>query len=1131
MLRNFMKNILGMNWRNEMTQKNLFNHLLYTGIIIFLILGMNVQDAMADKYIKIPPGGNYNYGSVSNLQNATISDDDFANFNRDSSTDGNHAIGNNDFANGYTEGTHGYISEVTKFGMEYHLFPNAFNDDYMEGWFSTNGGRSWNGAWFPSSERPIVDNTAVINHNDASVVDKDIHYTKTFTTDQGRINRWGEINGDYWRYGLWCDLCWYHKPQRWNADNTTVYIDYIYINVLVKLTVTGTDKTPATATQGSEDVPILQLNFKPYSNSSFDISKIRVDIKGNCSADDVDLIKFYKDTDSSGTVTAGDILMGSVDPGTTKDNRDINFSPVIDDVPHNSKWLFAVNIKNTATVGRTIGLELDNQGDITPTHAIDEVASDSDRSNAGTAGNPDPNDFWPIQSGFATIKQKATLTASVTTIPSSGTVLMGNNITVRMNVSNANNCESAVNVLPNALIVGGTGTAVTSNFQLPQTIAGGSSHTFEWTYQAVTPGTVIFSGTASGEDAYSGKTQTSNSNSSNTLTIAYKASTPILQVTSFTATPTSVSNDSQTVDVSISVKNVGNTTANNSYIGHYTTGTAWSFKETANPVKLTNVSAANSMRNIAVGATETWNFSFEATGSAGTTQLQVSATGDSVTNPAYSSSQLITINSKALVQNVSISTSPTGDIGKNATFVVAMIVKNNGGSIAENVTPREPVVNESTNGDPNPVKKGGPFPAESVTLNPGESYKFSWSFYSKGGTIINGRYTISVTTDYDDKNSGNTRNTGAQTSALFRITNTVTPISQKSTTGDVRKLIAYTYDSQYYVVNESSRLYAYDTLGAEKWNVNLATWFTVPGHTIVVTVENGKNVIWVGSHNGRVYAIQDNGGSAGGFYSSSIGNSWLSLGTGDPVENGPIVYGEHVYCSGKYHFAKRMKADGTIPSGWVDKELPNDITTSASIDNLNIYLGCADGRLYCLDVESGFLRRRSSDYGSAIEVSPFIYANVITTGNNDGELLKFNSANNISTNVTVQDLNGGSTNDLSELWIGLSGDFIWVTDETGGNLYKVNYNNISSFTTKSIGGTLYGPIEYAGKVYVCSVTGGGQGEVQVLSKTTLNSIDAALWPYQVPGNAFRTPVSLDPWNNVFLTGSDDNNIYMFSLPE
>jgi len=84
------------------------------------VLALFTLPAAADTYLKIPPGANYNYGEVRNLPNTLVSDDSFAQMTTVTATDGNHAIGNRNFAVGFTEGTHGYINNV-QFGVEYHL--------------------------------------------------------------------------------------------------------------------------------------------------------------------------------------------------------------------------------------------------------------------------------------------------------------------------------------------------------------------------------------------------------------------------------------------------------------------------------------------------------------------------------------------------------------------------------------------------------------------------------------------------------------------------------------------------------------------------------------------------------------------------------------------------------------------------------------------------------------------------------------------------------------------------------------------------------------------------------------------------------------------------------------------------
>jgi hypothetical protein len=392
-----------------------------------------------------------------------------------------------------------------------------------------------------------------------------------------------------------------------------------------------------------------------------------------------------------------------------------------------------------------------------------------------------------------------------------------------------------------------------------------------------------------------------------------------------------------------------------------------------------------------------------------------------------------------------------------------------------------------------------------------------------------GKYKLATTINYKDGNSTSARSSASVQTALIDIQNTITPIAEKVTSNNVRKVIAYSVDAQYYNNHDSNVIYAYNTAGIQKWSYDLTTLgITVPGYSIQTTTEGAYNVIWFVSNNGRVYAVKDNGTSAGGFWTSSIADSWVSLGHVKPVTTGPIVWNGFIYCGAGERLAKRTVSNRSIPSGWTDYDLPNDITTIPSLDNTYIYVGCKNGRLYSIREGTGGLQSQSAATGGEIHSDPFVWAGKIYTGNYQGELYRFNDTTDL-TDFNMVDLDGGTNGQLSGVWVGFGLDFIWVTDKAGGNLYKRAYADLSSSATyNKAGETLYDPIEWAGKVYFGAATGGGTGKMYAVNKTDGSNVN--LWPY-LESDPFTSPAALDPFNNVFLSGCDNNNLYMFSLPQ
>lgn len=1127
------------------------NHAAARLALAALLIACAALPAAADTYLKIPPGANYNYGTVNNLNNSLASDDIFAQMPPASATDGNHAIGNRSFAVGFTEGTHGFVKDV-QFGVEYHLFPNRFGfntaapptgwsgADFFEGWYSTNNGGGWTGAWFGAANRPAVDNTAVAPALNNGANDRT--YVRSFT-DQSRLGTWARINGSATGYGLYADLCWYKRDtpgtnthcDMWGVANGGAYIDYIFINVLVKLTVTGVRVNPANVYQGQLNVPFLRLTLKRFSNTNFDLNAIKADVirpaNPRFAATDIDKLTFWRDMDDSGTVNAGDTLVGerAVDNLT---NQWITGTPLLDNIPHNSKFLLCYDFADAAVVGNRGGMSIVNQTYLTPTHAVDAVVSEADRDVASVS-TTDPNPLWPISNGttWSTIRQRSTLSCAWNVQPpATRTIGQSFNVTLRVTNNAAGTAPAgAVNVLPVPPTITGTGLAVTSTTQYPVSIAAGSSANFTWTYYAAYPaGTVRLNSAATWTDAITGRTYTSASVQSNQCTVS-TASVPVLQFTRFDAAPLELSSDGQDATVEITVRNVGGTQADGVKITNLTDTADWELTMNGTAV-FAKADGPTATQDIPMGEERTFTFHYNATG-AGTGYFEAKAKG---TNSAAipSSSNTVTVLSAANVQNVSMTTSPSGSIGKNGSFTVLYTVTNGGQVAATDVKPAGMTltdINEGNpllEGDPDPNRVTGPIPA-SLTLEPGETKSFSWSYNSKCGTQL-GSFTLGTSATYKDALSGASRATAATATPTFTTINGVTPFQTHDLPANVRKYIAYADDSRYYAISDASILYAYDIAGNLDWQLNLTTLntgMTVPGNAFSVTTEYDAswnplyNVIWVGTNQGRVYAIKDNLTAGAGFWAPAAADSWTSLGTGDSVTTGPVVWADHIYCAAGNRLAKRTKENGTFPIGWGDYTFPNTVTTAPSIDNNNIYVGCANQRLYAVNAATGTLVSASSALGASVVGSPFVYQGVIFTSTAGGKLVRFGSTSNLTQSVTEVTLSAGAT--MSDVWVSFSNDYVYVTN-TGANLYVRKFSDLTAHPTvpviNRVNETLYAPIEWANIIYCNSATSGGAGNVHAFKKSDGANL-SAYWPYST-GMPCRTPSTVDAFNSVLGVGCD-----------
>lgn len=1137
-------------------------------ILLVLLMPLPAaRPAAADTYLKIPPGANYQYGTVENLPNTLASDDAFARMPPASATDGNHAIGNRSFASGYTENTHGYVKDV-QFGVEYHLFPHPFGfntaapptgwsaADFFEGWVSTNNSTGWTGAWFGDGNRPAVDATAVAPALNSGTNDRT--YVRSFP-DLSRLNTWARINGTASGYGLWADLCWYKRTtagtdthcDMWGVANGGAYIDYIFINVLVKLTVTGVAVHPANVYQGQRNVPFLRLTLKRFSNTNFDLNAIKADIirpaNPRFEIADVDKITLWRDVNDNGVVDAGDLLVGERTVNGLTDQW-ITGAPLIDNIPHNSKFLLCYDFADNATITRRGGMSIVNEGYLTPTFAVDAVANNTDRTNAGTNGNPDSNPLWPITTGttnWSTIRQRSTLTAAWQVHPS-GTRYFGDSFNVTLRVTNTaagTAPAGAVSVLPVAPTITGTGNAVTSTVQYPRTLAAGASTDFTWTYYAAAPaGTVRLTSGATWTDAITGREYSVASALSNQCTIV-DAPVPVLQFTKFEASPAELSSDGMAATIEIAIRNVGGATANAVKITNMADTADWVLDGNGS-AGFTKQDGPTVPQSIPAGEERTFVFHYTATG-AGTGYFEAKAKGTN-TSAIPSSSNGVTVLSAANVQNVSFTTSPSGSIGKNGAFTALYTVTNSGGIAANEVKPTGllTLTRTSPTGTPDPTRVAGPFPP-SLTLAPGETKSFSWSYNSQNGTEL-GTYKLGGAIQYEDARSGNTRTTATLETAPFTMINGVTPFATHDLTAHVRKYITYSDDSQYYAISDASILYCYNIAGTLKYQLNLTTLnagMTVPGTAFAVTTEyDGAwnplfNVIWVGTNQGRIYAIKDDNTGLSGYWSPAAADSWTSLGSSDSVTTGPVVWDGHIYCAAGNRLAKRTVEFGTVPFGWGDYTFPNTVTTAPSIDNNRIYVGNTNGRLYALNANSGTLASTSANFSAAIVGSPYIFMGAVFTSTANGRLLRFGNPANLTVDVGNVQLSSGST--MSDVWVSFTGDYVYVTN-TGTNLYVRDITTLAAHPTlpnpiTRPNNILYAPIEWAGIIYLNSATTiTSKGNVFALNKANGNDISAS-WPFSTEMPC-RTPTTIDAYNSLLAVGCDYSptqyfyEIYFFGLP-
>jgi len=220
--------------------------------------------------------------------------------------------------------------------------------------------------------------------------------------------------------------------------------------------------------------------------------------------------------------------------------------------------------------------------------------------------------FVLLSSAFSSFvfAQPDTLTASISATP--GTVSVGDTITVTMAVTASDpdgsyNADDVYAYISNITYTGGAAVTLASS-PTPnyQDIPDNGTRNFTWTYTATAAGTVSFTGYArdyrAGDDTYS------NTATSNVATINPLIPNPSLNITSISATPSTVF-EGQTITVTMNVNNNGNVDLSNVVPSSLTLN---------NPALATIASGPTpSSRNIDDGDTESFTWTYTAN-SAGT---------------------------------------------------------------------------------------------------------------------------------------------------------------------------------------------------------------------------------------------------------------------------------------------------------------------------------------------------------------------------------------------------------------------------------------------------------------------------------------------------------------------------------
>lgn len=1153
-------------------------------LLLLLLLPGAPPPAAADTYLIVPATAAAGIGTATSVPFCLASDDQYATLGRLKKGEfKTNRILAGSFGVGYSEEQYGYIGVDMKAGIEYrHWNANIPHTatEYIQLCYRRNPQGN------PNAYTDIapLDTTSGVALRAASPDHSLQMFTiPNFKTDYGT---WAAIRGDTAR-GFDFGLYWEYPNVNPPAGSPLLYIDHLFLRVLAKLLVydwtdeagnAGFKYGGATVTEAATNVPLLRFTTKVFSNTSIKVNSLRVDLEGaGLAAADLTAVKLARDLNKNGVFDGADTIAGTVTTPNALTNIVFSGSPLLNNVPHAAHYLILVDIADAAcaTVNpKYVGARIVDETYLTLNGSVDEIVRNVDlkTTDASVVDNITPTPVWPMRTGDSDaarvrIIKKANVTATLVAPVIPITRNMGETFAVTVQLTNeAGTVGTAENVLLvtplTADIVAPSPAAFTSDTPIPLTLAAGVSTNVTLTFTASAAGVIRYSGRATYHDPGSklNRTTADTANSAD-ITIQYLA-VPILQIESFTLAPnpnlTGTCSDDQPLALSVTVRNAGDATANQvKLVKPSSPATEWDFDHlpASGRATVTRNAGSWSTQNIAPGGSYTWSFAFTPTvPTSGGIYLAGRAVESGGAFGNGNSNLVQVVNAGRLQIAASGFDTVPGDhvVGKNSSFNVVLKVANPGGAAVKTVIPGLPgVAVQSGAPDPLPARTAGP-DQSGITVNPGETKTITWVYASNCGNnigdvnITNGLATgKDVNSDYA-KSTGAATTLFASTGSYLTINNNVYPKINPppQVSARIDMMIGYSVNSNYFVADTNSRIHCYDQNGNLKWGPAQLPAGTVSGLDIWVESSSGKDVCFVGTSAGRIYAIQDEGATWGGYgaWDPEFQYSYASL-TEGPV-HGILYYGGYLYVTAGKTIFRVDVADRQII--WSQKV--NDSVTPLcvpAIDNGLVYVGLDDGTIRSFAVGTGVAGGACVVGGGTKFGSPFVFDGVLFASNYatgvTGRVVKIPDCVN-AMNASLSWTTGAAA--FSDPWV----DFdrhLWFSGLANGNLYRVDGETMTAIAgwpvspnAQSAISWLGPPIQYAGYVYVgSSYTTGGTtyGKAWILDAATgLRITDS--WPYQAVPDATYTnrgmdePVCLDPFNRTFLLGGNDARVYIFAMP-
>ena len=286
----------------------------------------------------------------------------------------------------------------------------------------------------------------------------------------------------------------------------------------------------------------------------------------------------------------------------------------------------------------------------------------------------------------------------------------------------------------------------------------------------------------------------------------------------------------------------------------------------------------------------------------------------------------------------------------------------------------------------------------------------------------------------------------------------------------------------------------YSPMAGTNMSKGKLTWSFKTGDDVISSPAVANGVVYVGSDDGNVYALNATTGTM--LWNYMTGNSVLSS---PAISNGVVYVGSYDNNTWALNATTGAKV-WSFTTGWY-------VDSSPAVSDGVVYIGSLDSNLYALDATTG-AKLWNYTTRDSVYSSPAVANGVVYVGSTDKNVYAIYANNGTKLwNYTTEGSVGSPTVSNGVVYVGCGSNVYALNATTGANVWN--------YATEGYGGVTDLAIAN-GIVYVGSAS--DSSNVYALNATT----GAKLWNYTT-GNSVRSSPAVA--NGVVYVGSDDNNIY------